>query len=180
MTVFGHPYPPHHFAFASLSGISQKRQRLVLWQALPSPIHAAILPALPGKVNCFPTNSGHFPLHFTLHCLYRPFSWRHPPALSREVCQFSANPGHFLPANPHTPLIPLTALEAGGRKDLPPASTPPRHLRHISPVYLRKVRASILSASYLSSATYQYNEWISSLCKVLKSIRLNDFTLIVR
>ena len=61
---------------------------------------------------------------------------------------------------------------------LPPRHT--RHLRHISPVYLRNVQAYILGASCLSSVTYQYNEWISSLCEVLKSIRSNSYVLIVR
>ena len=42
------------------------------------------------------------------------------PDLPGKVYQFSTNPGHFSPANPHTPLIPLTALEAGGRKDQVP------------------------------------------------------------
>lgn len=37
MTVFGYPYPPHHFTFAWLSGISQKQQRTGPQQTLTSP-----------------------------------------------------------------------------------------------------------------------------------------------
>ena len=39
------------------------------------------------------------------------------PVPTGKVYRFPTNSGHFLPANPLTPLIPLTALEAGGRKD---------------------------------------------------------------
>ena len=42
------------------------------------------------------------------------------PVPTGKVNRFHTNSGHFLPANPHTPLIPLTALEAGGRKDQAP------------------------------------------------------------
>ena len=42
------------------------------------------------------------------------------PVPTGKVYRFPTNSGHFLPANPHTPLIPLTALEAGGRKDQTP------------------------------------------------------------
>ena len=44
----------------------------------------------------------------------------HPPVPTGKVNRFHTNSGHFLPANPHTPLIPLTPLEAGGRKDQAP------------------------------------------------------------
>ena len=36
MTAFGHPYPPHHFAFTSLSRTSKKQQRTGLRQTLSS------------------------------------------------------------------------------------------------------------------------------------------------
>ena len=42
------------------------------------------------------------------------------PGPTGKVNRFHTNSGHFLPANPHTPLIPLTPLEAGGRKDQAP------------------------------------------------------------
>ena len=75
------------------------------------------------------------------------------PGPTGKVNRFHTNSGHFSPANPHTPLIPLTPLEAGGRKDqaeggkpfsprLPPRR--PRHLRHPAPMYLRNVRTYIL------------------------------------
>ena len=37
MTVFGYPYPPHHFTFTWLSSISQKQQRTGPQQTLTSP-----------------------------------------------------------------------------------------------------------------------------------------------
>ena len=42
------------------------------------------------------------------------------PGPTGKVNRFLTNLGHFLPANPHSPLIPLAALKAGGRKDQAP------------------------------------------------------------
>ena len=80
------------------------------------------------------------------------------PVPTGKVYRFPTNSGHFLPANPHTPLIPLTALEAGGRKDqiLPSCAeggkpflpaclhATPSPAASCTGVHLRNVRAYIL------------------------------------